>query len=401
MKRVALYTNVVSPHQLPLAREIAKLVGEDNFRYIYTQDDDKDHSDLGWRNEVPEWCVNANDVQAHEWLETADVLLSGLREFDLFERRAAKGLKNFYMTERWFKPPIGIFRLLHPRYFGYARGLCRMMAEGSLVGFPIGIHAASDMARLCGLMHCDLRCLFRAPKLDFESKPGGRIFLSSHTLPLPATAKSPLQLPTTTTTKFCLDKMRMWGYFVEPSQLPHSQLPQSKLTHSPTPNSPTIKVLWVGRFLKLKRVDTIIRAVGELSKSQSPSNSNFQLQLDIYGTGPEEKRLKKLASKYGDVIKFYPPVPITDVRRLMREHDVYVLSSNAYEGWGAVVSEALEEGMKVIGAYEAGSSATILPESNLFHSGDWKGLLKLLQKDIPRVSIGDWSARKAVEVIDA
>ena len=63
-------------------------------------------------------------------------------------------------------------------------------------------------------------------------------------------------------------------------------------------------------------------------------------------------------------------MPVAEVRAFMRSHEVYVLPSNAYEGWGAVVSEALEEGMEVLGTYEAGSSATVLPQENLFHAGD-------------------------------
>ena len=389
MKRFILLTNVISPHQLPLAREIAKLVGDDNLRYVYTQDDDKDHRDLGWRNEIPKWCIKADDVLAREWLENADVLLSGLREFDLFERRAAKGLNNLYMSERWFKPPIGMLRLLHPRYFCYARRLCRLMYEGKLMCFPIGIHAARDMASLCELMHGDLRCLFRAPKLYFESKPGGAIWLQNG-----GDGK-----------RYCLDKMCMWGYFVEPSQYPRPHPPSP---HPPTHNSSTLKVIWVGRLLNWKRVDTIIRAVGELDTNSSNNkfhsstptrSSNFHVHLDIYGTGPEENRLKKLAANYGDRIKFYSPVPITDVRKLMRSHDVYVLSSNAYEGWGAVVSEALEEGMKVIGTYEAGSSATLLPEDQLYHVGDVSRLQDMLRHSATGERINAWTLSDAVKAL--
>ena len=47
-------------------------------------------------------------------------------------------------------------------------------------------------------------------------------------------------------------------------------------------------------------------------------------------------------------------------------------------GWGAVLNEALEEGMEVVGTFEAGASATILPRENLFHAGDWRGLRRLL-----------------------
>ena len=85
----------------------------------------------------------------------------------------------------------------------------------------------------------------------------------------------------------------------------------------------------------------------------------------------------------------------------MQEHDLYVLSSNGYEGWGAVVSEALEEGMRVLGTFEAGASATLLPRERLFHSGDWKGLVQLIEKEIrgelPPCSIGEWTAKAAAK----
>ena len=96
-------------------------------------------------------------------------------------------------------------------------------------------------------------------------------------------------------------------------------------------------------------------------------------------------------------------MPIKEVRRLMREHDVYVMASNACEGWGAVVSEALEEGMKVIGTYEAGYSATMLLENDLYHSGDWKTLSMILarcarEKVVGKLNsqgIGAWTAKAA------
>lgn len=369
--KFTLYTNALSAHQIPLAKEIVRRIGGGNFRYIYTS---KDGQKLQESSATDSWIEYLPIEKTNDWLEDAEVMLvGGIRPIDLMERRLAKGKTTFYMSERWFKPPIGILRLLHPKYFNMARRFVKLMRiEPSFVYLPIGIHSARDMARFCGLFAGDLRCLFRAPKLAFKSRPGGLVWLKNG-----GDGK-----------QYCLDKMRMWGYFVEPSQYPNP--------HPHTHNSSTLKVLWVGRLLRLKRVDAIIHAVGELS--QSYSNSNFQLQLDIYGTGPEESRLKTLATKYGDCIRFYPPVLIADVRKLMREHDVYVLASNGYEGWGAVVSEALEEGMKVIGTYEAGSSATMLPESNLFHSGDWRGLLARLQTTLP-TGIGNWGAKFAAKYI--
>jgi glycosyltransferase involved in cell wall biosynthesis len=272
-------------------------------------------------------------------------------------------------------------------------------------------------------MNGDLRCLFRAPKLDFERKPGGRIWISEGVRECGSEGVRSVRSEGVRSdgVRECVGKMRMWGYFVEEGlgvsgqELVDSEKVsdssefrvgslglgdglvisgQSLVDSEKGADSSElgVKVLWVGRLLDLKRVDTIIKAVGECSKSK-------KITLDIYGLGPEDAKLKKLAAKYGDAIKFYPPVPINEVRKLMREHDVYVLSSNGYEGWGAVVSEALEEGMAVIGTHEAGSSATILPESNLFHAGDWRRLKELLERDVERVGIGPWTAKSAAEVL--
>lgn len=377
--RFVLYTNALSEHQIPLAREIVKLVGTDNFRYIYTS---KEGQKLQESNATEDWIECLPIEKTNEWLENADVMLvGGIRPISLCERRAASGRFTFYMSERWFKPSIGMFRLLMPSYRRMAERFVRLLDVGGLVYLPIGIHAARDMARLCGLLHGDLRCLFRAPELDFERKPGGRIHSRDQGTGNREQDK-----------KYCLDKMRMWGYYVKPSSF--DALPVQEAS-----KKSEVRALWVGRLLNWKRVDTIVRAVGEHANLKRVDNSLPKITLDIYGSGPEEKRLKRMADKYCDAINFYPLVPIDAVRKLMREHDVYVLASNAYEGWGAVVSEALEEGMKVIGTFEAGSSATILPCDCLFHVGDWNALLKLLQKDIPSVVIGEWTARYAAEVL--
>ena len=383
--KFALYTVVYSPHQVPLFKLIMGLLGEDECRYVAAEPLMQERANMGWGDDMgskwffPGW---KEPEMARQILKEAEVLMIGIRDLPLIQYRSERGLTTIYCAERWFKPRMGMLRLLRPSYLKMARRFVKLLRETeSFMFYPMGIHAARDIARLCGLFAGDLRCLFRAPKLDFERRPGGRIYIREQGIGNREQDK-----------KYCLDKMRMWGYFVEPSTANSSTPP---LTHSPT-----IKVLWVGRLLNLKRVDTIVRAVGEHANLKRVDNSLPKITLDIYGSGPEETRLKKLAAKYGDCIKFYPPVPIDEVRRLMREHDIYVLSSNAYEGWGAVVSEALEEGMKVVGTHEAGSTATILPNTQLFHAGDWRQLRKILVSDDKKLSsIGEWNAKRAAEYI--
>ena len=143
--------------------------------------------------------------------------------------------------------------------------------------------------------------------------------------------------------------------------------------------------------------------MGKIYKTRRDNDALPIITVDIYGAGPEESKLKILAAKLDVPIKFHPPVPMDEVRNLMHEHDMYILSSNAYEGWGAVVSEALEEGMHVIGACEAGSCSTMLHEQCLFHTGDVKRLTSLIlsasEGNLVKSGIGNWNAKAAAKVL--
>lgn len=396
MMNWCLYTNVISPHTVPLAKAIKGIIGD--IAYVFQR-----RSKLSYLNEFVVSEMSASSICEAEDYKTAlkrvsesDVLLTDRRNINLLHERCKQNLFSAYDSERWLKPicllhPFnsetataprifwipGIVKLFVPNLLRRARSFVKnILSQPNFLYLPDGIHAAKDMARLCGLIHGDVLCLFRAPELAFESKPGGRIWLKNG-----GDGK-----------KYCLDKMRMWGYYVMPSKNVALQVQEANKT-----KSQEIKVLWVGRLLNLKRVDTIVRAVSEHANLKRVDTSLPKITLDIYGTGPEERRLRKMAKRYPDVVRFFAPMPNMEIRRVMRTHDIYVLSSNSFEGWGAVVSEALEEGMKVIGTYEAGASATILPESNLYHAGDWRALLRILQHPVVVTGIGQWSASNAAK----
>lgn len=366
--RLVFYTNIVSPHQLPLARELVAQLGAANYRYVYLFDVGKERSSLGWGGDRPNWCVSATSSEGREWLENADFMLCGYRDVGIMERRATKGLRTAYTSERWFKPWTGILRLLHPGYFWMVCRFVRLIKTGKVSYLPMGVWAARDMARLVGLFSGDVRCLYHTPKLDYAAEPMGAI----RGYPW----------------------MKLWGYFVAPATtvlIPAQEADETQAR--------ALRVLWVGRLLRWKRVDALFKAV-------YAAQTRYPITLTIVGQGPEQAHLAKLdrrlAKKYGAAspITVHAAVSVSEVRAFMRSHEVYVLPSNAYEGWGAVVSEALEEGMEVLGTYEAGSSATVLPQENLFHAGDWRTLRdKLVRYAETRQrrcqGIGMWSAKQA------
>ena len=250
MKFVFL-TNIISPHQMPLARELVNLLGADEYRYVYTEREEKERTKLGWGNEGEDWCLQGDENTAV--LSEADVLMSGVRAPNLFEKRAKEGKTTLYCSERWFKPPIGFLRVFVPSYFKKARRIVKLLNESeNFYYLPMGIHAARDMARLCGLMNGDWKCLFRAPKVEFERKPGGKVFSEG--------------------VRECVGKMRMWGYFVQSSEFRVGSLELNHGIHrihgkkgcgsegvmecgnegfeSEGVGSEGVKVLWVGRMLK-------------------------------------------------------------------------------------------------------------------------------------------------------
>lgn len=358
MKTVVVLTPYITPHQIPWCRELARLVGERNFAYIYTHSIEKE----GWKSRQKDsWLMdlNTNQRAAIDLLNNADVLFSGLRDLQLFRKRSLKGLTTIYSAERWFKPPMGMLRLLHPNYARMAFGVMRLWRnDENFHLFPIGVHAVRDFIRLDALMHLDLSTVFGVSKIAFDCCAGGRVGLASGR-----------EIP----------RVRMWGYFVASSATNEEEKCEDGRMKNPaleSKNDSTLRLLWCGRLLGLKRVGDIVRAVGEYVGLKRGG-----ILLTIVGDGPEKANLESLVEALGlrDCVRFLLPMPNDKVRELMRMHDIYVLSSNGYEGWGAVVSEAIEEGMDVVGTYEAGSTATILDESELYHAGDYKRLAEILQ----------------------
>ena len=65
--RVVFYTNNVSPHQLPLAEEVVRRVGRENFLYV--------GEELVWRGRRIDArglrTLRADDPEARDWLENA------------------------------------------------------------------------------------------------------------------------------------------------------------------------------------------------------------------------------------------------------------------------------------------------------------------------------------------
>jgi len=116
----------------------------------------------------------------------------------------------------------------------------------------------------------------------------------------------------------------------------------------------------VANLVELKGHDLVIAALQSLA----------QTDLFIVGTGPQENRLKALASKLGvaERVRFLGSVSQEQLRTIYSAADALVLASRT-EGWPNVLLEAMACGTPVVSANVSGTPEIVrAPEAGvLFH----------------------------------
>ena len=227
--KVALLTNVISPHQIPLAKELVEKLGAESYRYIYTEPLESERVQLGWNDASDDqWCVQS--FVDDPFLMDADIVFSELRALDLFEKRIAAGKVTIYISERWFKPPIGFLRVLFPSYFRMVKRFAKIFDSPLFFYYPQGIHAARDMIRLILLLKGKMKYFFISPNLIFDSEPGGMVALLEDAVKAGVCSEEQIKgcrkngfisLPKDRLDKIentdLLKKIKIWGYFVQSS----------------------------------------------------------------------------------------------------------------------------------------------------------------------------------------
>lgn len=152
--RLLQVTDIVSHHQLPIARILANSLGEDNFRFAATSEPDVERLKLGWSNdESAPWILRVGDTDAEpeefdDWWDNADAVICGERLLDRIERRLERRELTFNMSERWLKPPIGIARVLHPQFLSMALRFRKMASSSYFHLLSTGDYSAYDMNRI-------------------------------------------------------------------------------------------------------------------------------------------------------------------------------------------------------------------------------------------------------------
>ena len=303
---IVIYSVVLNQHQAPIADELWNLTNHEfTFVELINLGDRKggtqDYSARPYL--LKAWENQENFQQALELCRTADCcIFAGVDSLPFEVERLKYNKLSFEMGERWFKK--GAKSLLSPRLWKW------------LISYKIGRWSNKNLYKLC----CSAFCASDHRKL-YTFK----------------------------------DKCYKWGYFthVEDSFKHINKLDSDKHV---------LRVMWCARFIDLKHPEIPIKLAARLHQyfeSASTTKGNFysSFELNMFGDGPMRNQMEHLAKELhvADFVKFHGNVPNEIIRENLRNHDLFIFTSDRGEGWGAVANEAMSEGCVIIGSDKIGS----------------------------------------------
>lgn len=305
--QIAFFSNYINHHQVLVADELYKLTNG-NYYFIETTPRPEFRKKLGYadyssRNYVIQaWKDNASLKTAEELCEEADVALFGGSDVLKFQIKRSKTRKlSFEVNERWLKR--GLINLLSPRL------LRNMWAYHT-------IFKKTPMYKLC--------CSAFATNDQY--------LMHSYK-----------------------NKCYKWGYFTKVDEDFEVEAPNLGVSTSEI----TTHIMWCSRFLRLKHPELPVRMALKLKEQ------GYNFMLDMYGSGEEEEATKQLAKTLGveDVVKFHGALPNEKILEAMRQHDIFLFTSDRNEGWGAVANEAMANGCVLVGSDAIGSIPFLVKDS--------------------------------------
>ena len=289
--KLVFFTNYVHHHQVPLADEFYKLL-EGHYQYVAMES-------------LPDWLIRGGYdptidrpyiVKAYEsenehqyalrLANEADVVIIGSAPEECVAQRIKEGKITFRYSERWFKS--------RPWYF-----------SGPIAWYNYYRH-----------------------HIRYKHKP------------LYMLAASAFTCRDVNTVGAYQNKVYKWGYFTGIEEFQIEIL--TKLDISNVEQIP--RIMWCSRFLKWKHPELPILLAKRLK------NKGYRFQLNMYGSGDELKHTILLATRLNvlDVVSFCGNLPNNEILIKMREHEIFLFTSDRNEGWGAVLNESMSNGCAVV-----------------------------------------------------
>ncbi len=123
-------------------------------------------------------------------------------------------------------------------------------------------------------------------------------------------------------------------------------------------NEKGLNILWAARFIDWKHPETMVFLAKELI------GAGIDFKITMIGDGNELEKTKALSNelKVSDKMKFPGSLTPDKVRDMMLSCDIFTVTSDRLEGWGAVVNEAMNSGAVVIAPRQIGAAPYLIKD---------------------------------------
>ena len=168
-----------------------------------------------------------------------------------------------------------------------------------------------------------------------------------------------------------------WGYFTSIKPFAPEIIWDKKNNYRENTNS--ISVLWVGRLIDWKHPETAILALRRIREF------GYRFDFCIIGDGPMKTQIQDLISKYdlNGCVHLLGTKTTEEVRCYMENSEIFLLTSDRQEGWGAVLNESMGCACAVVANSEAGAVPFLINNGLnglVFENGDVSSLTDCLVK---------------------
>ncbi len=300
--KLTIVSNYINHHQIPMSDALYRKLGAD-FAFIQTSRMEEERIRMGWGSEVSsipylKLYYEEQERCARLLLDSDIVVFGGVEDERYIKPRLNAGKIVIRASERLYRE--GQWKSISPRgrkkkYEDHTR-----YADAPVYLLCHGAYVASDF----NIVH---------------AYPG---------------------------------KKYVWGYFPAVNTYDLDTLFFRKL-HYDQGGRPEVRILWAGRFMKLKHPEYAVRAARYLQRRQISFHLCLQGQTASGHLGVILRRDAQGVSGFGHGVGdlfagghgFQPP---QNVRRFMEESDIFLFTSNHLEGWGAVLNESMNSACAVV-----------------------------------------------------
>ena len=332
--KIAFYTNFLTHHQLPFCLEMYKKYGND-FIFVSTEKINEERLSLGYRdmdNDYPfvlkAYENNETFKEALKLAIDADVAIIGSTTSDIY---AKERLKQDKLTFRY-----------------YARI------------FYTGVFSIFDFKNLK-----------KVYERHFKYRKNKNLYL------LCASGYGPNDF---NKLGMYIDKCFKWGYFPGHKEYNIDTLMKEKDKRT---------VIWVGRFVKEKHPEYVIKLAKILKKQKN------NISIKMVGNGKLFNRIQKQIKRYNldEQIELVGAVESNRVRDYMEKASIFIFTSDKKERWGAVLYEAMNSGCAVLANKYIGAVPFLVKdnENGLIYSNYkeyYKKLKQLLNNENEQKRLG-------------